>query len=170
MRIKKVKYDKKEKRVLISYEEKGADGYDNYTLDSEDAPNPSLLKSLSDLASDVLYLCEIQGKQDFQVEVRSISFSYGGDKEVMGATISAGIALERSYCPLNVNTPHKASESYSEHEDPKQLLDESTIIKLKLVQEEAIKFINGDRAQLKMDMPDNNTESAVESEELEFVK
>lgn len=156
MRIKKVKYDKKEQKVLISYEEKGADGYDNYTLDSEDAPNPSLLKSLADLASDVLYLCEIGGKQNFQVDVRSVSFSYGGEKEVMGATISAGIALERSYCPLNVNTPHKTSESYSEHEDPKQLLDESTIIKLKLVQEEAMKFVSGDRAQLKLDMKDKS--------------
>jgi len=156
MRIKKVKYYKKEQKVLISYEEKGADGYDNYTLDSEDTPNPSLLKSLSDLASDVLYLCEIKGKSDFHVDVRSVSFSYGGENEVMGATISAGIALERSYCPLNVNTPHKASESYSEHEDPKQLLDESAIIKLKLVQEEAMKFVSGDRAQLKLDMNDKS--------------
>ena len=37
-------------------------------------------------------------------------------KEVMGANICASMDLKKSNCPLNLNTPHKASESYSDGE------------------------------------------------------
>jgi hypothetical protein len=147
MRIKKLKYKPKDNEVEAIYEQEGPNGWDKYALTSGDSPRPEMQKALNALAEDVVKLCEIPNKGSEDVAVTGVTFSYGGDKEVMGACIIAQIRLKNSYQPLNVITPHKASESYSDYEDPMQILDFETVNRLKNVIEEALRYVNGDRAQ-----------------------
>ncbi|MFA5383972.1 MAG: hypothetical protein WC364_04810 [Eubacteriales bacterium] len=62
--------------------------------------------------------------------------------------ISAQMKLENSYQNLNLNTPYKASDSYSDAPaDPKQVLDYKCIVALENLQFECEAYIDGDRAQ-----------------------
>ena len=93
-------------------------------------------------------MCEQPESYLDRIKVRGVSFSYGGDMEVMGATISAGMTLLESNCPLNLNTPHKASESYNEGPaDEKQLLSGDCFDRLRTLHTLAERYVRGNRAQ-----------------------
>jgi len=69
----------------------------------------------------------------------------------MGATITSQMKLEDSYSNLNLNTPHKASDSYSDAPvDEMQLLTDDCISDLSCLCEEVELYINGERAQGKL--------------------
>ena len=69
----------------------------------------------------------------------------------MGATISAQMKLNKSNQNLNLNTPHKASDSYSDAPaDPKQLLPDKCIDALTELCREVELYIRGERAQGKL--------------------
>lgn len=97
-------------------------------------------------------MCELPDNYLKRITVRGVSFSYGGDAEVMGATISASMKLDYSYQELNINTPHKASAMYSADtpEDEKQLLSGECIDALERLQDECRAYIGGERAQVKL--------------------
>ena len=150
-RICKVKLNK-EKRVTMEYEEKNMRGqWDQYSLSCADAPRPEFEQALASLAEHVVDLCELPETYIHRIAVKSVSFSYGGEAEVMGAVISAGMTLEFSNQPLNLNTPHKASDSYSAGPaDEKQLLPGRCVKALDRLQDECMRYIMGDRAQMQL--------------------
>lgn len=84
-----------------------------------------------------------------RITVHGVSYSYGGETEVMGATIVASMKLEESYQELNIITPHKASAMYCPDtpDDEKQLLTGDCIDRLETLVEECELYIRGDRAQ-----------------------
>lgn len=147
-RIGKIKISK-ENRVEINYQQKSqTGGWNDFSMSCIEKGEPGLYVALSDLAQDVLEMCEQPESYLDRITVKSVSFSYGGEKEVMGATISASMKLEYSNCPLNLNTPHKASESYNEGEaDVKQLLSGDCVERLWKLQELAERYVDGIRAQ-----------------------
>lgn len=148
IRIKKVK-SSSENRVEITYQKKSqTDAWNDFSLSCVEKAEPAFYISLAALAEDVVEMCELPADYQERINVRGVSFSYGGDKEVMGATISAGMRLEHSNCPLNLNTPHKASESYNDGEaDVKQLLSGDCVERLWKLQEMAERYVDGVRAQ-----------------------
>lgn len=147
IRLKKVKVTS-DNKIHMAYEQKGSGGWDEYSLTCSDKPRPELLVALEALAPHVIEMCELPESYLDRITVRSVSYSYGGDQEVMGATISGQMALYYSNCGLNINTPHKASDSYSDGPaDDKQLLDSECIKALGVLEDEAIRYIQGDRAQ-----------------------
>jgi hypothetical protein len=148
LRIKKVKVTK-EKRILIMYEKKGKNGWwDEYSLTCSEDARPEFHQTLRDLRTHVLDMCELPENYLDRLTVRGVSFSYGGEAEVMGATISASMELYESNQGLNINTPHKAEDSYCDAPaDPKQLLDAKCIKCLDRLMEESELYIQGDRAQ-----------------------
>ena len=77
-----------------------------------------------------------------------MSFSYSEDG-VQGAVISALRELKRSVQPLNLNTPHKPYQPYNPEQgaDPDMLMPENIIEHLNEVEDEAQRYIDGDRAQ-----------------------
>lgn len=151
IRLKKVKVTK-ENKIMMIYEKQSKTGmYDEYQFSCSEQARPEFYKALQELAPHVIEMCELPDDYLPRITVKSVSFSYGGDKEVMGATISSAMKLNDSYCDLNLNTPHKASDSYSEGPaDEMQLLSDDCIDALVLLQKEAKLYIGGDRAQGKL--------------------
>ena len=156
-RYNKIKREK-EGGIFLEYEQSRdkSEGWDSYTLRTKDEPLPSFEKVFKELAEHAVDLCELPESDiaEGRVEVRSVSFSYGGDKEVMGAVISAVRTLKRSNSPLNLNTPHKPSEPYSDPVDggsekltEKSLLDPECVEALKKLCKEADRFLGGHRQQ-----------------------
>ena len=147
-RICKIKISK-ENRVEINYQQKSHTGeWNDFSMSCVEKGEPKLYLALHDLRQDVVEMCEQPDHYIDRVTVKSVSFSYGGEMEVMGATISAAMVLENSNCPLNLNTPHKASGSYNEGEaDIRQLLSSDCIRRLWDLQEAAERYVDGVRAQ-----------------------
>jgi hypothetical protein len=149
VRIKKVKVTS-ENKITMVYEKRSKGGYwDEYSFTCSEDARPEFYTSLKKLAPHVIYLCELPESYLPRITVRGVSFSYGGENEVMGATISAAMELKNSYPNLNLNTPHKASEMYNENtpDDEMQLLSSDCISDLENLQSECVAYINGERAQ-----------------------
>jgi hypothetical protein len=148
IRIKKIKITSDHK-ISASYEKQVKNGtWDEYSFTCSDQARPEFYEAMGKLAPHVIEMCELPSDYLERIEVRSVSVSYGGENEVMGATITSQMQLEKSNCNLNLNTPYKASESYSDAPaDEKQLLSEDCVNDLYKLYEECELYINGDRAQ-----------------------
>lgn len=152
IRIKKIKFTPTEK-ISIQYEKKNkkVHTWDEYSMTCADLPRPQLRNAMQDLGPHIIEMCELPKNYLDRITVTGVSFSYGGDKDVMGATITSQMKLTFSNCDLNLNTPHKASESYNEYEaDPKQLLTDDCIKVLDNLCAEIKLYIEGERAQINM--------------------
>ena len=149
MRIKKVKITK-EDRVSISFEKRNKkQEYDEYSMTCSEKAAPSFYSRLNDLRRHVVDMCELPLNYLDRITVRGASFSYGGDTATMGATIISRMQLKDSITDINLNTPHKTEEYYndSENGDPMTLLSGDCVNDLIEVQEQCIKYINGEREQ-----------------------
>jgi hypothetical protein len=142
MRIRKVKFDGQ--RVEILYEQEKDTGMDEFSLKCTDKPLEKFVKAMDALRSHVADLCELPKKWGDNLEIRGVSFSYAGDKEVMGAVISALKPLGKSSCPLVINTPHACEEPPSPTAEA-NLLPGKAVAALRLVINEAKKYIAGER-------------------------
>jgi len=164
MRIRKIKYNRTgdEKGVLVRWEERGGEGsWDKREFESQDEPADEFGEALQSLAGDVEKMCEIPHDGLHGILVTGVTFSYGGEKEVMGAMITAQRQLVNNPCAWNVNTPHKASDSYSDTPAPReQLLQEDTIARLNDLIEQAEGYIQGTRKQTSF-LKDDKTEVTV---------
>jgi len=151
-RLIKVKLTKDDK-IAIDYEQMNGNSWDQYSFTCVEKALSSFYKALQDLASYTVEMCELPKDYLSRITVRGVSFSYGGEKEVMGATISARMKLNNSNCGLNLNTPHKASESYSDGPaDEKQLLGTDCVTDLIDLRNECWNYVDGKRAQGKLEL------------------
>lgn len=148
MRIKKIKITTGNK-IQVVYEKRGKIGWDEYSFTCSEEPRPELYAALKALAPHAIEMCELPEDYLPKIDVRGVTFSYGGDNEVMGATIISQMELKNSYTKLNLNTPHKASAPYSEFSPPDemQLLSDNCIEALDELCDEVKLYINGERAQ-----------------------
>ena len=151
-RFLKIKVETKDfrDRIRLEFEKKNGQAWDEFMMNSNDKPAPSFHVALQALAQDVLEMCELPLDYRERIVVKGVSFSYGGEKEVMGVTITATMRLMDSNVPLNLNTPHKAEEPYAETGDPKQLLDPACVRRILALSIEAEQFIRGVRLQTDM--------------------
>jgi len=150
MKIKKVKATK-ENKIFINYEQRSKDPtkWDEFQFTCSEEARPEFYTALEDLAEFVIEMCELPVTYQERIKVRGVSFSYGGDADVMGATISAAMKLYDSYNDLNINTPHKAECMYNENtpNDDMQLLSYECVEALNKLKIECEAYIKGDRAQ-----------------------
>lgn len=149
MRIRKVKVTK-EKRISMAYEVPNKKGsWDEFTFVCSDEPRSEFYTALAVLAEHVIEMCELPAAYLEKIKVRGVSFSFGGENDTMGATISAAMELLKSHPDLNINTPHKAVEMYNPEtpEDDMQLLSDKCIKALSELITECEAYIKGDRAQ-----------------------
>jgi hypothetical protein len=146
VRFLKVKYAKF--KVTLEWEIKNKKGdWDQYSMACSDEPKPEFKAALVALDRDVVDMCELPVDYLTRIIVTSVSFSYGGEKEVLGATVTAQMHLNKSNVALNLNTPHKVEEFYADDGDPKQLLTDGCIERLGDLTTQAEAYVNGDRAQ-----------------------
>lgn len=148
-RIKKVKITNDDKiHIIFEKRAKNREGWDEYSITCSEQARPEFYIALRGLAGHVAEMCELPEDYANRIQVRGVSFSFGGEKEVMGATITAQMELYNSNCPLNLNTPHKASDSYSDiPADPMQLLTDECVNALYVLSNECDLYIGGERAQ-----------------------
>jgi hypothetical protein len=149
-RVRKVKIDNRGK-IIIDWEVKAMKdgGWDEYHMKCSDLANPEFYDAMGALVQDILTLCEFPTGWKNSITVHSVSFSYSDD-DVKGAVITGQRELEHSSAPLNLNTPHKPYEPYNPEQgdvDPDMLLPEETCERLDILDDEANKYIDGDRAQ-----------------------
>lgn len=151
IRIKKVKITKHNK-INIQYEKqnRNTETWDKYSLTCSDEPRPEFRLALERLATHVVEMCELPYEYKQRIIVTGVTFSYGGESETMGATIISQMELENSNTNLNINTPHKTSEFYSETGDPKQLLTYECLEDLENLINEVELYIEGERAQMNL--------------------
>ncbi|MRS02113.1 hypothetical protein EG832_02600 [bacterium] len=143
MRIKKIKLETG--KVFIEYSEEKPDGKsENYTLESTDKPLQSFKDALQGLAGYIGEICELPEDYCTSITVRGVSFSYGGENKTMGATIT-GLTLKYANAPLVINTPHLPSAPYSKGSDESCLLPDECYFQLMDLQDEANKFLEGQR-------------------------
>lgn len=149
MRFKKIKITSDDK-IKLQYEEMNKLGtWDSFSMTSAEQPVPNFLMALDNLIPHVEEMCELPDG-DHQIHpynVRGISFSYVGEKDTMGATITATRTLNRSNSPLILNSPHKISEPYADGADDTQLMTADCLIDIQQVIERAKDYLNGERAQ-----------------------
>lgn len=143
-RFTKIKYNKG--MVKLHYDSISSMGNaESYVVSSEDLPLQSFNEAFQAVGEFVAEICEIATESP--IEVLGVSFGYGGDAEVMGATITAKLELENSNSPLIMNTPYKPSEPYTEGGDESVLLPVRCVKALDVLSKEAKKYLNGERAQ-----------------------
>ena len=147
MRFQKIKYSKGKVKIEYELRNKAKNDWDQFSLACLDEPKPEFQVVLQDLSEDVIEMCELPEDYRKRIAVIGVSFSYGGEGEVMGATIISQMALNHSNVNLNLNTPHKPSEPYSEGGDASQCLSEDCIERLTYLMSEAEDYANGNRAQ-----------------------
>lgn len=150
MQINKFKI--KDGDILIEYsvDKKDSEGKlistDFHTIKSPDKPLASLEKALDNLAGYVKEICEEKENADIQVTGVSFSWNFNGDGDtVMGAVIIAKKKLKRSTGVLNLITPHRITDYYSEHGDEGQLMPDGMETDLQLLIVEVENYINGER-------------------------
>lgn len=148
-RFTKIKFDGV--TVELHYEE--GDGYtDKYTMKCNELPRPDMVVAFDELREEARLLCELPEDYLQRIDVRSVSLNYGGKQETMGATITARMKLEYSNAPLNLNTPNKPVEPYSEgnYDDEilqKMCLRPECVEKLEALIDAANYYVDGQRAQ-----------------------
>ena len=150
-RIKKVKLEANKIRIEYLVPVTGQKERDELSLLCATPAKQSFYDALTSLVPFVAEICEQSEKWAQSVEVRGVSFSYGGENEVMGATISALKTLEKSNSPLVINTPHKSSEPYNEGGDETICLSDEATDALYHLQRETQLYLDGHRAQLSLE-------------------
>ena len=159
MRFQKIKVTK-DKKIHLEYGiENSKGGWDEYSLSCSDEAKPEFGIAMLALAQDVIEMCELPDDYLNRIAVRGISLSYGGENQVMGAVIVAQMSLHKSNIPLNLNTPHKPSEPYSDGSDESQLLDPKCVDRIMDLVAEGEDYAKGVRAQGNLFMmPENKND------------
>lgn len=173
-RILKVKREKDKKtskyiKIHVEYTQKNlAGGTDELVLICPEEPLPSLHAAFDALAECAIMESELTSELIPRTKVSSVSFSYGGEKEVMGAVITASVKMLHANCPLNINTPHKPSAPYTDNaNDETPCLDDHTIDCLLALMDETNKYLDGERLQMKLDLEVAGKAITVEAREVE---
>jgi len=146
VRFLKIKYSKGKVKIEYEIRNKVKD-WDQFSLACSNEPKPEFQVALQALSEDVIFMCELPEDYKKRIMVAGVSFSYGSEAEIMGATIISQMSLKLSNVNLNLNTPHKPSEPYSEDGDQAQCLSDDCVTRLEELISEAEDYVNGIRVQ-----------------------
>ncbi len=148
-KFKKIKY--KAGKVILAYEQLNKAGdWDSYSMESTEAPAPSLDLTLQGLRRPLLEETELTMLEPVKINIGSVSISWVETEDqgtVMGAVISALRELDKSNSPLVINSPFKPERPYTEDGDWTGCLQQETVEAIKLLFDEAELYLEGDRAQ-----------------------
>jgi len=169
-RFRKIKVNSDDK-IVLNYDEENKNGdWDEYSMVCGEKALPEFYEAMKNLSSFVLDMCELPKGDSSKIRVKGVSFSYGGDNDTMGATITASKLLTHSNTDLNLNTPHKIEEFYSENGDENQLMPDGCAYALEELIKQAERFLDGEREQLDIFSEDAEKEEVPEEKESEPVE
>lgn len=136
------------KKIKIAYDIVKDGRVESYTLVSAEKARPEFYEAMHGLCSHVASLLEIDynGVEE-RVHPKNVKFGYNGQGK-MSAVIDADFTLPLGKTSVGIRTPQKQEPIDSEVDiDEKYFFFPSTVDQLRLVQDEAEKFILGERAQ-----------------------
>lgn len=140
-----------DKKIFCSFQiRRNEDNYDKYEFTTIDKPLPSLLNYFLLFRKYVLTLCELPETEDEirKIDIKSFTFSWSGEKHIMGCTVSAAKMLSNSNSPLTLNTPFKIEEFHSGVGDDRQLLPRDMVNDIYEFMLHINSFIDGEREQM----------------------
>ncbi|MDZ7763236.1 MAG: hypothetical protein U5K00_02255 [Melioribacteraceae bacterium] len=140
-----------EDKIFCSFQiKRSEDEYDQFNFTTVDKPAPDLINQAMLFRKHVLNLCELPEKDEEiqKLEIKSFSFSWSGEKHIMGCTVTAARKLSGSNTPLILNTPHKIEDFHAEDGDSKQLLPADLVNDAYELMLQINAFIDGEREQL----------------------
>ena len=140
LRVKKTN----DAKIFIEYSCAGNSplgGDDRFSLTCGEPARPEFYEALQALAPHVAEICELPETCVDRIIVTGVSFSYKAD--VVGATISAKMRLEKIDAVVAINTPHMFEKG------PLRFSEECAEV-LSLIEGEARRYICGDRAQAQL--------------------
>lgn len=142
-----------DEKIFCSFQiKRSEDEYDQFNFTTIDKPAPGLINQVMLFRIHVLNLCELpETEEEIQnLKIKSFSFSWSGEKHLMGCTITAARQLSGSHSPLILNTPHKIEDFHSDIGDPKQLLPRNMVNDIYELMLHINSFIDGEREQLNL--------------------
>ena len=132
--------------VQIQWEELAMDqSWAKFGMKNTDMARPEMFTAMNALATDVIDLCELPTIWKKQIEVRGVSITY--TEKTWGITISAIKRLDKSKKSLVLNTPYTSVDGCDNME---LLLSANAIEHIERLTDEAQRYIDGDRAQMKL--------------------
>ena len=153
MRIRRVK--RTDDKVEVHYEEMNADGgWDELAVKLGAAPAASFEAALAALPAHVVDICELGPGGVERIKVTGVTYSYGGENDVMGASIVVQRSLVCTAAPMCFTTPHKPSAAYTEGGDDSNCLSGECVDALDVLALEAEKYVKGYRAQTELELGD----------------
>ena len=109
--------------------------------------HPDFDLAMSALVRDVYEILELPMDWAPQcMRITGVSFSLSEETGVEGAVITGVVELKTSNAPFCFNTPHIPFDQYSDG-GTAPVMPEKTVRNLALVKEEALKYVEGKRAQ-----------------------
>lgn len=147
-RITKIKF--KGDLVVVQWQQYQSltNDWDNFTMSSKETPLPSFPAAMAALAKDVEVVCELpEGERD-NITPTGISHSYTDNDSFIVITAQRKLLSSRS--PMNINTPAKTMEGDDEFAADTSLIDD-----IATLEEQAFAYIDGQRAQQKLDFDES---------------
>lgn len=164
-RIIKVKVKKGEWTIRWQKKNEAAETYDTYEVTSKDLPLEDLPKRLQVMANHVTEICDLPEGATKNIVVSGITESYTDENRYL--IITAVRALSKSKAPMLINTP--ARPLYPEgDQDETFCMSKECFEDLLAVENEAMKYIRGERAQMTLDFEGAAKEQADKEEEFGF--
>ena len=147
-RITKIKAKKGEYTFSWEVYQESTKNWDKHTLVCKDAPREELKERLQVMKNHVTEICEFEQGATKKIAVSGISVSYTDDNRYL--VIMAMKALTNSQAPLIINTPARPEIPDGECTE-KYCMSDELERDLEILEEEAWRYINGDRAQMDFD-------------------
>lgn len=147
MNIKKIKWSESAGRITINYEKNTNDNMVEYTATFSEQARPEFYEAFQALDIDVLAILDI----DIALErIHPYGITLKDNKSgLIQAIISAKMDIPLHNTSTALNTPMLIEQSDDNANDG-SYFNKDTVYKIKKIIEEAIIFINGNRAQMKL--------------------
>lgn len=145
MQFTKIKYDDKEPKVTLRWQEtrKGGEEVLKHALDAKDRPEPEFVEALQAFVAEVCRLLALPQDYGQGMTVRGVSINHEDDGR-RGLVVTVLKALEDANSPLVLNTPHLREY---DNEESGVFASSGMIRRLDELEKRAQRYLDGHREQ-----------------------
>lgn len=159
MRIVKIGH-KNDLTTITQHEEKNGEARET-VLKCDELPRPEFLAALDELGESMMDLLECPEKWYEHFKTTSVSINYEEEDGRRGLVVTLYIPLNKFNGGITINTPHMR-EQVKGSSGGGSFIPPKAIEQLDRLLEQAEKYYNGNRAQRKLPLKDQEEEGAEE--------
>jgi len=141
--------------ITIVYQQHvGTNGSRTITLSSEDEPRPEFSEAVQALRPFLRSICEFSTEYASEIIIVGVAFktnSAGNKSAIIKAMRPMAVGT-----PLNISTPSRMMDT--EEDDAPTMLSADAVIALEALEDEAVKYIKGDRMQQQLPLEGDGEE------------